>query len=114
MPLLLAGIAALVWLLFFSEPGARWLTSVFVAPVQEGAPIGRMVGIDGKVKRIHGGNVEAFKPPLSEALELHDGDRVETDAGSKAVLVLNSQDEIELTPLTSVSLQLWNASDPAS
>lgn len=110
-PLVLIGIAGLLWLLFASEPGSHWLTS-FIAPDSPPGPtVGRMVRAEGLLKRIHRGDVQEIKGPLSMPIEISDGDRVETSSGATALLVLNSQDELELTSLSAVTLQLWSPTD---
>lgn len=114
MPLVLIGLAGLAWLLFVSEPGSHWLTSFLAPSSAPGAVVARLVRADGGVKRVHGGDVQKLKTPLASPLDLHDGDRIEVDKKSNAVLVLNSNDEIELQPLTAVTLQLWNEQDPKS
>jgi hypothetical protein len=110
----LIGIAGLAWLLFLSEPGSHWLTSFLAPPPTPGPVIGRLMTIEGSGKRVHGGDVVNLKGPLKSPFDLHDGDRFETDAGANALVLLNSQDEIKLLPLSSVSFQLWNEQDPAS
>jgi hypothetical protein len=113
-PLLLIGIAGLAWLLFLSEPGSHWLTSVLVPPPTPGPVIGRVMTVEGSGKRVHGGDVAELRGPIKAPFDLHDGDRVETDATSNTLLMLNSQDEIKLPALSSVTFQLWNEQDPAS
>ena len=114
VPLLLIGTAGLTCLLFLSEPGAHWLTSFLAPPPARGAVVARLVRADGSVQRVHGGDVQKLNGPLSAPLELHDGDRIETGRQSQALLILNSQDEVEMQPLTSMTLQLWNERDPFS
>lgn len=110
-PLLLIGIAGLAWLLFISEPGARWLSKVFAPAPPPGPTVGRVMSVSGSVKRIRGGDVAVI---ASTPAELHDGERLETDAGASALVLLNSQDEIALSPLSGVAFQLWNEQDPQS
>jgi TonB family protein len=113
-PLLLIGAAGMAWLLFLSEPGSHWLTSFLAPPAPTGPSVGKVISLDGHAKRVHGGDVQKLSAPLAQALELHDGDRFETDAGSHALLQMNSQDELEVQPLSSVTLQLWNDQDTGS
>lgn len=113
-PLLLIGILGLAWMLFLSESGSRWLTAWIAPPPSSGPTVGRLVQLEGTAKRITAGRVRIENGPLSAPLELRDGDRLETEAKSRAVLALNSEDEIELSPLSAVILQLWNGTDPAS
>ncbi|MBX3023204.1 MAG: AgmX/PglI C-terminal domain-containing protein [Bdellovibrionales bacterium] len=113
-PLVLVGIVGLLWLLFLSEPGSNWLTSLVVRDSIPGPVVGRLMRLDGQLKRIHEGDVQEIKGPLGQPLDLNDGDRLETNDKSHALLILNSQDELELEALSSVSLQLWNAKDANS
>ena len=113
-PLLLVGIAGLAWVLFLSEPGANWLASLFTPADTRGAAIGRLVFAEGLVRHVLGGDVQKLTSPLNSPIDLHDGDRIETDNGARAVILLNSQDELELKPLSAVTLQLWNEKDAFS
>lgn len=113
-PLVLIGIAGLIWLLFLSEPGSHWLTQLVAPEPPAGPVVGRLVRTDGRVKRIRGGDVQEIKGPLAAPVDLNNGDRVETNENTTALLSLNSQDEIELGGLTAVTLQLWNGNDPNS
>lgn len=113
-PLVLIGIAGLAWLLFFSEPGAKWLAEKFAPGPATGPVVARLVQAEGSVKHVEGGHVQILKTPLTAPLELRDGDRLETDDNARVLLVLNSQDEMAMGPLSSVSLQLWNPKDPSS
>jgi hypothetical protein len=113
-PLVVIGIAGLAWLLFVSEPGSHWLTAFLAPPPASGAVVGRLIRGEGGIKRVHGGDVQKLDNPITSPVELHDGDRIETDQGAQALMVLNSQDEIAIPPLSAVSVQLWNEQDPAS
>lgn len=113
-PLILIGTAGLAWLLFLSEPGSHWLTA-FLAPPPGASPvIGRLASLTGTLKRIHGGDMQQMQGPLASPIEIHDGDRLETDQSASAIVVLNSQDELELGGLTALTFQLWNEQDPFS
>lgn len=107
-----AVIAALVWFFYFSDVGSAWLASRLAPAGDAGPVVGKVTSSEGSFKRIHGGGVELLKGPAT--LELHDGDRIETDRGSKIILVLNSTDELEIKELSAVSVHAWNAKDPAS
>lgn len=117
VPLLLIGFAGLAWLLFLSEPGSHWLTSFLSPPTTPGLVIGRVIALEGSLKRVHGGDVTKVSASPEKPLapfDLHDGDRVETDSRTSVVVALNSKDEVELKSLTSVTFQLWNEQDPSS
>lgn len=107
-----AVIAALVWFFYFSDVGSAWLAARLAPSSEAGPVVGKVTSSEGTFKRIHGGGVELLKGPAT--LEVHDGDRLETDRGAKLVLVLNSTDELELKEMTAVSVHAWNAKDPAS
>lgn len=107
-----AVIAALVWFFYFSDVGSAWLASRLAPSGDAGPVVGKVTRSEGSFKRIHGGGVELLKGPAT--LELHDGDRLETDRDSKIILVLNSTDELEVKELSAVSVHAWNAKDPAS
>jgi hypothetical protein len=66
------------------------------------------------MKTVRDGRVERFEGKLDTPLNVHSGDRIEVDAKSHALLVLNSQDELQLQPFTTAALQLWNERDPNS
>jgi hypothetical protein len=111
-PLLVAGALAIATIWFVAEPVAQWITKKITTAPKLGAPIGKLLLVQGKVKRIQNGEVEESQNNV--ALELFDGDRIETTAASRALLVLQSQDELELQPLSSASLQLWHPGDSLS
>jgi hypothetical protein len=109
-----AVIAAFVWFFYFSDVGSAWLAKR-LAPASEAGPVvAKVTGAEGAFKRIHGGGVDLLHGPLSSPLDIHDGERLETDRGARLVLLLNSTDEIEMKELSSISLHLWNPKDPAS
>lgn len=112
LPFLL--IAGLLWFFFGSEQGSTWLAKRITSTQSAGPTVGRLMLAQGSFKRIYHGGVEELKGPLSSPLELHDGDRLETNRDAKFVLLLTSQDELEVGPLSVVSLHLWNAKDPGS
>lgn len=111
-PFLAVIVAVSAWL-FFSEIGAktvaRWLQPWRAA----GPEVGRVSEMEGSFKTVRDGRVEEYTS-LKNPLPLHSGDRIEVDAESRAVVILNSQDEIQLGPLTAAALQLWNERDPGS
>lgn len=106
--------AALAWFLFVSEQGSRWFAGVVTTKAHSGLPTGKISSFQGTFKRIHAGGVDAFDKNAKPPITVFDGDRIEVDAGSSVVLILNSQDELELGALTAVSLELWNSRDAAS
>lgn len=113
-PLILVGLLGLAVMLFLSGPASTWIAQ-WVAPESEpGALVGRLMEVNGTGKCVHEGRVIRFKGPLSTPLELFSGDRLETDKNSDATIVLNSQEEMRLQPLTAVNLQLWNEKNPGS
>jgi|GEM_PF-6872087 len=107
-------LAGLLWFLFASERGSTWLAQKITASQSTGPVVGKLVSAEGGFKRIHQGGVELLRGPLGNPLELHDGDRLEVDRGSKLIMILNSQDELELGELSAVSLHLWNLADTNS
>lgn len=107
-------LAALIWFFFLSERGSAWLAQKITASHSTGPVVGKLVSAEGHFKRINQGGVEILQGPLPSPLELHDGDRLEVDRGARVVMLLNSQDEIEMTELSAVSLHLWNLKDPNS
>jgi len=113
-PLALIGLGAALWILFASEPGAKWLAATLSHKEAVGLPVGRLMTLNGTLKHIRDGHLEFYKTPLSSALELRDGDRVELDAGSNAVVSLTSGDELQLLPLSSLGMQLWVPTDANS
>jgi hypothetical protein len=112
-PVLTVVAAALTWLLL-SEPGARILSSWLQPWRPQGPQVGKVLQLEGSMKTVRDGRVESFEGSLNQPLAVHSGDRIEIDAKSRAVLVLNSQDELNLTPFTAAALQLWNERDPNS
>lgn len=112
LPLLV--IAGLAWFLFVSDQGSRWFASKVAGGQGSGVVIGKIVSAEGEFKRVQQGGVEDFKGPLSSPLDLHDGDRLETNRGSKLVLLLNSQDEMEMGELSALTAHSWNPADPAA
>ncbi len=113
-PLLIIFVAGLLWLIFFSEPVAHFVSSWFENKKPPGISLGRIVQVSGRIKRINLNAVQTLQEPLTSAVDLVDGDRLEVDKDSRAFLILNSQDEFELGPLSSVQLQLWNGRDANS
>lgn len=111
-PIITVVAASVTWLVL-SEPGARILASWLQPWRPQGPLVGRVVELQGSMKTVRDGRVEQFES-LTQPLSVHSGDRIEIDAKSQAVLVLNSQDELQLGPLTAAALQLWNERDPNS
>lgn len=113
-PLILVFAAALLWIVFLSEPGSQWIANLFSPKAKHGLAVGRLNQTSGKVKFFREGQIQEIRATMTAPVELLDGDRIEVDQNSRAVLVLNSQDEFELGPLSAASLQLWNGRDAAS
>jgi len=107
-------LAGLLWFVFVSDRGSQWLAKKLTSRESTGPVVGRVVSAEGQFKRVFHGGVEEFKAPLNTPLELHDGDRLEAGADSRMVLVLNSQDELEMGPLSAASFHLWNLNDANS
>lgn len=99
-------------LIVLAEPVQKWIAASSQKPV--GLVAGRLTQGLGTVHRLHGAKDETLSLPIEKPIELYDGDRVQTAAASKASLILNSQDEIEIEPESAVELQLWNPKDPSS
>jgi len=112
-PIITVVAAALTWLIL-SEPGARILSSWLQPWRPQGPLVGRVMELQGSMKTVRDGRVEQFEGSLSGPLNVHSGDRIEIDSKSQALLVLNSQDELQLGPLTAAALLLWNERDPNS
>lgn len=112
-PLITVLAAAITWLVL-SEPGSQILTSWLQPWRPQGPQVGQILTLQGSMKTVRDGRVEAFEGQLEKPLPVHSGDRIEVDAKSRAVIVLNSQDELQLVPFTAAALQLWNERDPNS
>ncbi len=111
-PFLAVTLAAVAWLVF-SESGSR-MVSGWLQPWRPAGPeIGRISELEGAMKTVRDGRVREHTA-LTAPLPVHSGDRIEVDDKSRAVLILNSQDEIELGALTAAAVQLWNERDPGS
>ena len=112
-PILTVVAATLTWIVL-SEPGAKILAGWLQPWRPQGLPVARVIELDGTMKSVRDGRVRLFEGSLMEPLAVHSGDRLEVDARSRAVIILNSSDEIQLGPLTAASLQLWNERDENS
>lgn len=111
-PLAAVMLAAVAWLIL-SETGSNLISS-WIKPWRPiGPEIGRISELEGSFKTVRDGRVREFTQ-LPQPLPVHSGDRIEVDDGSQVVLILNSQDEIELKSLTAAAVQLWNERDPGS
>lgn len=112
-PILTVVAAAVTWLVL-SEPGSKILASWFQPWRPQGPSVGQIVELQGSMKTVRDGRVDQIEGNLNHPLPVFSGDRIEVDAKSRAVLTLNSTDELVLEPLTAVALMLWNERDPAS
>lgn len=106
-------LAVLVWFLFISNRGSEWLASQLSKSARTSLAVGRVMSASGTFTRVHEGSAEEYKV-LPQVIEIFDGDRIETHKNSSLLLVLNSQDELELPELSSVSFQIWNPRDASS
>jgi hypothetical protein len=105
--------AALIWFLFLSDRGSSWLAGKFARDARSTVTVGRILSSKGTFTRIRAGEAETYST-LPGPLDLYDGDRIETQKNSSVLAVMNSQDEIEIAELSSVSVQLWNPHDNGS
>lgn len=99
-------------LIVLAEPVQKWVVTSREKP--SGLIAGRVTQGLGTIHRIHGAKDETLSLPIDKPIVLYNGDRVQTAAASKASLILNSQDEIEIEPESAVELQLWNPKDSSS
>lgn len=106
-------LAGLVWFLFLSEQGSRWLAARLATSARTHLTVGRVLSSTGTFTRIREGVAEEYKI-LPSPMDIFDGDRLETHKNSTLLMMLNSQDELELPELSSVSLQIWNPRDDSS
>jgi hypothetical protein len=106
-------LAVLVWFLFISTNGSEWLASKLSHSAHTSLAVGRVMTSTGAFTRIHDGAAEEYKV-LPQPIEIFDGDRLETHKDSTLLLALNSQDELEMPELSSVSFQIWNPRDSGS
>lgn len=110
-PLIAVAVLGVAGLLL-AEPLSHWIAGW---RSRAGGPVvARVVQAEGSVRRIHSGQSDLLPSPLNTPVELHDGDRLETSAQSRAVFILNSQDEFELPSTSALQLQLWNPKDVGS
>ncbi len=113
-PLLLLVLAAVIWFVFVSEPFSKWLAKVTNRATYNGHVVGRLVRSEGSSRILHLGDIRLAPTPMEKPIELRDGTQIQTSVDSKAIFVLNSQDEFELGPSGLVQIQLWNSRDPSS
>ncbi len=114
VPVIVVVLLAVVWLLFISEGLAKWLTHATQRSTYNGAVVGRVVHAEGSVRVVHGSDITLVPSPVNKPVEFRDGDRVQTSVESKAVLILNSQDELSVPSSTVLQFQLWNPRDAKS
>ena len=110
-PLIAVTVMGLL-LLILSETIAKWLADNRSA--HNGAVIGRVMHVEGSVRRIHGADIDLLPTPDIKPIDLRDGDRLQTSVQSKADVILNSLDELEVPSGTVAGFELWNAHDTAS
>lgn len=111
-PFIAVTLAAVAWLIL-SETGSNLIASWLKPWRPVGPEIGRVSELEGSFKTVRDGRVKEFTS-LPQPLPVHSGDRIEVDDNSRVVLILNSQDEIQLGPLSAAAVQLWNERDPGS
>lgn len=111
-PFIAVTLAAMAWLVL-SDSGSRLISGWLQPWRPQGPEVGRVAELEGSFKTVRDGRVEEHKN-LSAPIPIYSGDRIEVDAKSNAVLILNSQDELLLQPLTAAAVQLWNERDPGS
>jgi TonB family protein len=110
-PLIAVAISG-VLVVVLAEPIGKWVAASRAG--SNGNVIGKIIQVEGSVRRVHGGEIEVLATPVTTPVELRDGDRLQTSAESRAAVLLNSQDEIEFKPGSVVDFQLWNSRDPNS
>src|SRR5580698_6209118 len=102
----LISVAALGFLiLILAEPISKWISANRAA--HNGFVVGRIVQAEGSVRRIHGADIELIASPVTRPMEIRDGDKLQTSVDSKAVVILNSQDEFLIGQGSAVQFQLW-------
>ncbi len=104
---------AVAWFMF-SEFASRSIGGLFDRSRYNGAVVGRIVRSEGSARIVHGTDVTLIPSPTPKPFEFRDGDRIQTSIESKAIFILNSEDEFELGQGGVVQFQLWNPKDPAS
>lgn len=110
-PLLAVAIVGVI-VVIMAEPISKWVAANRAA--HNGMVIGRIVQAEGSVRRIHGSDIDLVPSPVADPMELRDGDRIQTSIASKAVILLNSQDEFEMASGSILQFQLWNPKDSGS
>lgn len=113
-PLILALGAGLIWLAFLSEPSGRWLTKYFSKDSDASPAVGQIITLDGRAQSTLEGEMEELHGPLSAPRVLRSGEKLDVDANSRAVVELNSKDEVALEALSSVTFLLWDKSKTES
>jgi len=98
-----------VLLVILAEPISKWVAAS--RAVHNGEIIGKIILAEGSVRKIHGADIELIASPVTQQLDLRDGDRIQTSLESRAAVLLNSQDEIEIGHGSAVDFQLWNPHD---
>jgi hypothetical protein len=113
-PILLLVLAAVIWFTFVSESLSKWFTRLTSRSEYNGQLIGKVVRAEGTVRVLHLSDIKFVSSPTEKPVELRDGDQVQTSVDSKAIFVLNSEDEFVLGSGGLVQFQLWNPKDPNS
>ena len=90
-PTVLIALAGLLLTLLLSEPAAQWI-SRWLTPAPKPRPeVAKIVHLEGELNKISDGQIERVKAPLTGALQVRDGERLETGKDSRAIVILNSQ-----------------------
>jgi hypothetical protein len=114
LPLILTAVIGVALIVVFSEPISQKIADLAQHGPARGPEIGKIVAVEGHLKRVRDGDVDLIQAPLEQPIVVLNRDRIEVDGNSRATLLLNSKDEFDLDPLTAVSLQLWNERDANS
>jgi len=96
------------------EFASRWLADLTNRARYNGEIVGHIVRAEGSVRVLHLGDIRLVPSPVEKPIELRDGAQIQTSVDSKAIFILNSQDELELGASGLLQLQLWNPKDANS
>lgn len=113
-PLLIISALAIFWFVFFSDAISKWVAGLTSRSRYNGHVIGKVVRAEGSARILHLGDIKFVPSPTEHPVELRDGNQLQTSVDSKAIIILNSQDEIEVGPSALLQFQLWNPQDPNS
>jgi hypothetical protein len=114
LPFVAVVVVGLILLLFLSEPASDWLAGLVIGERNRGAEVGKVVTLEGELKRISDGRETVSMGPLSSPLPLYNGDRLELSKDANAVVILKSQDELQISNNANLAFQLWDEHDAQS